>query len=823
MYPNIREEELKNKIAQDYFWLYDCTKIIGNLDFCVAMLQGETSPDEHESLLWAEAKKGESDVQKSIVQLILTIGKARTFDKFLPPPFLGAFDGEKMAFIPYSEIIDVFYKNDFNWNVAPSNHETREFKLVLELVRTVLDTKSLIFYYEKDDKELKKFISDNFIVGKFGVTKTKIDKNNFMVVYNKWLQEVKPTIAVNWDIAKKNGIIDGDFYLADLLSDNNQSLKDSLYVLLKNDHYQSARKINDMGMFDASSSHFVDKQIAHTQFWNRYDRPPKQIYWDYIVERRDLLVPQDVRERKGSYFTPQIWVELSQQYLTDALGENWQDDYYIWDCACGTGNLLAGLTNKYNIYASTLDRQDIDVIKDRIKNGANLLENHVFQFDFLNDEFFPSKGGAGSKLPQDLQDIINDPEKRKKLLIYINPPYAEATDGIGQGGKKIDVSKETKMYGRYGAILKKAKNELFAQFLIRILRELPEVKIAQFSTLKILQSSNFVDFRGVFNVKLEKIFIVPANTFDNVKGAFPIGFMIWDTQKKELFEKIEANVYKESGKQFFEKTIYSYHNNKYINEWIKEYINIENNFIGYLAYLGNDFQHIGEVRFTNKKPTSHISTVGLNYYNVMPLCTYFAVRHCIAATWLNDRDQFLFPTDGWEADNEFQNNCLAFSLFDGQNKITSQDSTNHWIPFTEYEVDAKERFESNFMSKYIAGKLKSQLNGNLFSSEKERTTPLIFSVEATAVFEAGKALWTYYHAQKFFSFGGVYEARGGYNPNASLYDIRAYFQGRNPTGKMNLKSPDETYTALIADLREKLKELAQKIEPKVYEYGFLKA
>ncbi|MET4080408.1 hypothetical protein ABIB40_000348 [Pedobacter sp. UYP30] len=27
-YQNIREEELKNKIAQDYFWLYDCSKII---------------------------------------------------------------------------------------------------------------------------------------------------------------------------------------------------------------------------------------------------------------------------------------------------------------------------------------------------------------------------------------------------------------------------------------------------------------------------------------------------------------------------------------------------------------------------------------------------------------------------------------------------------------------------------------------------------------------------------------------------------------------------------------------------------------------------
>ena len=30
-------EELKNKVAKDYFWLYDCTKIIGNLDFCRAI------------------------------------------------------------------------------------------------------------------------------------------------------------------------------------------------------------------------------------------------------------------------------------------------------------------------------------------------------------------------------------------------------------------------------------------------------------------------------------------------------------------------------------------------------------------------------------------------------------------------------------------------------------------------------------------------------------------------------------------------------------------------------------------------------------------
>jgi hypothetical protein len=35
-YANIREEELKNKVSQDYFTDFDTTKIIGNIDFCVS-------------------------------------------------------------------------------------------------------------------------------------------------------------------------------------------------------------------------------------------------------------------------------------------------------------------------------------------------------------------------------------------------------------------------------------------------------------------------------------------------------------------------------------------------------------------------------------------------------------------------------------------------------------------------------------------------------------------------------------------------------------------------------------------------------------------
>jgi len=62
----------------------------------------------------------------------------------------------------------------------------------------------------------------------------------------------------------------------------------------------------------------------------------------------------------------------------------------------------------------------------------------------------------------------------------------------------------------------------------------------------------------------------------------------------------------------------------------------------------------------------------------------------------------------------------------------------------------------------------------------------------------------------------------GINVNASLYDIRKHFQGRNDKGRMNAKSTDDRYTELITALRQNLNSLAAKIALKVYEYGFLK-
>lgn len=799
-YKNIREEELKNKVGADWFKTFDTTEILGNVDFTVFPKQetifGRTP------LLWAEAKTGNFDVTTMFVQLILTIGKARTFDKTLPPAFLGAFDFKKIAFVPYISVQDIFYMNDFNWNVAPSNHETKEFKLVKDRIEAILKQNTYVYDYQKDEKDLKTFIANN-IAKATETSKIKIDKNNFIPIYLRWLEFVKPIIDVNWDDLKKANILDSDFYLADLFVDDKDTqkidddltIRDSLFVVFQNQGYKIAKE-NINQMFDATIN--IKAKETYQQFWKRYKRPPIKEFQDYIIERRDLLVPQDIRERKGAFFTPRKWVELSQKYIADYLGENWQEEYYIWDCAGGTGNLLAGLTNKYNIWVSTLDQADVKVMHERIEHGANLLENHVFQFDFLNDDF--------TKLPQGLQDIINDTEKRKKLILYINPPYAEVSS-IGVKGKAgVNLSKS---HDKYSERIGTAGREIYVLFLARIYDEINGCHIAEFSKLKALQGSAFSDFRNFFKAELLKSFVVPAWTFDNVKGNFPIGFKIWNTGNKIPFSATQSDVYNENNEFVGIKTFSVTEKSEFINKWISQY-KVKTDFIGFLAGTnGNDFQQNGIVYILNKKEQmANPRGIWVSEKNLIPVSIYYAVRRCIGQTWLNDRDQFLFPNDDWANDTEFQNDCLAYTLFNTH--IQTQFGVNNWIPFTEQEVNSREKFESNFMSKFISGKLDTENSSNLFGTNSHRTTPLIFSPEANEVMNAGRELYKYYHRQQ------------NCNVNASLYDIREYFQGRNDSGKMNNKSADETYMTLIGELREKLRQLADKIKPKVYEYEFLK-
>ena len=117
---------------------------------------------------------------------------------------------------------------------------------------------------------------------------------------------------------------------------------------------------------------------------------------------------------------------------------------------------------------------------------------------------------------------------------------------------------------------------------------------------------------------------------------------------------------------------------------------------------------------------------------------------------------------------------------------------NHFIPYTEQEVNAPERFESDFMVEYMQNK--------------------IFSEEATAVLEEGKILW-----KSYFDHTDVRTVRDELKLNRSdvgWYQIRRSLIARNTSGDFPPISFDDFAIAY--------RNLSEKLVPQVYELGFLK-
>ncbi|GAA6884955.1 hypothetical protein HpHNI68_12300 [Helicobacter pylori] len=813
-FSNLNEEPLKSQIKDEFFkdkkFLYSGDKI----DFMLSYKH----PNATLPILWGEAKKGNfDDLDKAFTQLLLTIGRHRLYTHHTPP-YLCAFDAFRMEFIAFDDTItNFFYESGINFSITPSNHNTEGFKHALNMFKAKCKSHKFVFDFKTQSQECKEFIENNLNSSHL-LNKVQIDKNNFFTIYQKWFEAVKPTIDIDWEVAKTKGILDADYYLADLLSDGDKTIIEKLQTILSSSYYKLKRGVNELGKIDFMEVGFTDGQQAHKEFWRIYKRPPKVEFQAFILERRDLLVPSDVRERKGAFFTPKIWVEKSQEYLAKALGQDYQEDYIIWDCAGGTGNLLNGLTNKANCFLSTLDSNDVAIVKElAAANKLNLLENHVFQFDFLNDDF--------NKAPKSLQEILNDKEKRKKLIIYINPPYAEAGNKAkmsGTGEHKAKVARNNKTHETYKDSLGSGSNELFAQFFMRIYKELNGCIMASFSTLKYLNSSNFKKFREVFKAKFLEGFMVPADSFDNVKGQFPIGFLVWDTATPPLkpTNALNLEVFDSLGEFLGYKNIHSCNKVLFLADYLQKFQPKKRDTIfGYLDPGRNSFQHQNLVHISviDKSQQSHVKYFPIIATTILLVSVFFSIRHCIKATWQNDRDQFYAPyDDAFQNDSEFKNNCLIFMLFHTQNRITTTQGTNHFIPFSETEVKAQERYSSHALLDFLKGKIKEE-GDSLFLNAKKENKPLKFSPSASKkVLDAGREIYRHYHTQA--------STDSHYNANASLYDIKEFFQGRNAQGKLNLpaKAKDEYYKQLYANLQDALKDLAKEIQPKVYEYGFLR-
>lgn len=126
--------------------------------------------------------------------------------------------------MPFSDIAQVFNQNDFNFNVTPSDKNTKEFKQLHALLSKILQSKSkeFEFFLKNEDKNvhLQRFIK-RLRVRHSKSIKIGITHNNFFKEpYFEWHKIVKPTIKADFENPLESDEFEPsevDFYLADLL------------------------------------------------------------------------------------------------------------------------------------------------------------------------------------------------------------------------------------------------------------------------------------------------------------------------------------------------------------------------------------------------------------------------------------------------------------------------------------------------------------------------------------------------------------------------------------------------------------------------------
>ena len=126
----IGEANYKAGIFQEYFGSkkFSFQQEVDRIDFIIT-----DNIDRH--LIWAETKKNTADITEMFVQLILTIGKARTFDRINPPPFLCVFDYFKIAFLQITQIKN-FRK--YSRKGAKLSYENLSHNIWISLIRKSL-------------------------------------------------------------------------------------------------------------------------------------------------------------------------------------------------------------------------------------------------------------------------------------------------------------------------------------------------------------------------------------------------------------------------------------------------------------------------------------------------------------------------------------------------------------------------------------------------------------------------------------------------------------------------------------------------------------
>lgn len=590
---------------------------------------------------------------------------------------------------------------------------------------------------------------------------------------------------------------------------------------------------------------------AFYAFFSRFRKDYSPAEKDKLNEIADRLIEETSRRFQGSFWTPTVWANRAHEMLDEVLGEDWSDEYIVWDACCGSLNLTRDRKFAKRggmLFCSTLFQEELDLGRSYNPEAIK------FQYDFLNDDIdaTPLSDYRLLKMPKQLWEALCE---RKPIVFLMNPPYVTANNAGAKGTSKQGVAKTriNKLMSDEGA--GRASQQLFAQFFWRILKLkrdflLDNVVIAFFCKPIFMSSGEYYQnfqTRLFSEFSLLKGNLFTAGDFADVSDAWGITFSIFQSRDKIdssfekkwnlQLEKLNGNAIEKIGG----KTFYSFPDEESCSFWIREPIkdfgpygkpypqlssalsvskatkkprgSLKKGALGYLVNVANNVMNSANDVYFLSSSAYKGNGCSVHPENFERVISNFAARKLVVGNWINDKDCFHIPDVEHPRYQEWLTDSAVFFAFN--NACYAASARNFPYMNECYNLQNEMFFASRELVLQLANVYHNDEIYHDAKNDHERFMYLWLkrakednklSVEANKVWTLGiKVLEDSFQARLKLS-----------NKLSSMHlntwDA-GWYQIKQLTKQQDLKSK--------ADFDLVYKELCEKMRPFVYELGFL--
>ena len=605
-----------------------------------------------------EDMKQKTVIAKILVQVVFYLKRFEDAGMELPNVVMVGDINE--CFVMHSNDLLKYLEWDVNWKTAPSD----AFRKCPDMVLAIAEDDQInpyVFWIDKDF-DFKDVVAKIHHLCENVKRYVRITEHNIASIFEYFRDRVllkKDTLTANEAVSVFIGLITND---------------EAYYIHPK----KKNTLITPNGNVPVNSASFAS-------FFNQYAReytPQERMNFTAIADR---LLEDTTRRRQGAFFTPTKFVDFAHRMIEKELGENWRDEYVVYDCCCGSLNLTRDYRFK-ELYCSTLDKGELE-LGSRYNPEAT-----KWQMDFLNDgdEFF-DKG------------LIKAFEQNKPIVFFINPPYGTACNQYkaNKTNSNNTVIRDEMNTTKFGG-----SENLQHQFMYRITKlvqkyHLTNAYFALFSNPIWLSGSKQGKFLENFSSQWEckDAYLFQASHFADVSDVWGISLTLWKSDNHatpiteynmKLIDILDDGSIDVIGKH----TIYNSYFYTKASDWVKEQIprcldmacfpstsngllikesqiQAVRNQLGYFHNNANSIQY--NPTYVGLYSMSFASAHGLPVLkeNFTRCTALFTARKLIEGNWINDKDEYLAPNEDHPEYKRFEADAIVYSLFHNSSNQTS--------------------------------------------------------------------------------------------------------------------------------------------------------